>query len=506
MKKIMILSIVCLICVAFVGTYSSFKSKVVGTITATHTGWQYSYNVPNGTIENDYYKVPVSGTSGSFSVTLGTTSSDENVAFTLELSGTNLPSDIKFYTDSAFSQLLANNKYEGLILKNTTNTIDIYYKSESTINGYVYIKGEATVSEGLTLYQYIKNLDNNGVDTNINFSSSPSSSNGFGLNIVSGTENDLYPIRYFRGNVTNNNVIFANYCWKIVRTTETGGVKMIYNGVPTNGQCSNRKQATELSSNSAFNTSSSSPTYVGYMYGETAYNNTTRADYGTHLNDTSLIPSTNTTTETIGTVTFNIAGRHTQNALSSALKKAIDEWYQSNILGTEYEALLEDTVWCNDRTSSTTNSLDNYLNGNASSFYFSSMDRSSSPSLICTRDIDKFTVSSNNGNGDLEYPIGLITIDEYTMSGTQGTVSNDIGNGSYLNTGVWYWSMTPRHYKDSTAGVAGVYNTGGGGYYRTDYSTGVRPAISLSNKALIVTNDSLVSTGDGTTTNPIIIQ
>ena len=39
-------------------------------------------------------------------------------------------------------------------------------------------------------------------------------------------------IYYFNGAVENNNVLFANYCWKIVRTTDTGGVKIVYNGVP----------------------------------------------------------------------------------------------------------------------------------------------------------------------------------------------------------------------------------------------------------------------------------
>ena len=38
-------------------------------------------------------------------------------------------------------------------------------------------------------------------------------------------------IYYFTGNVENNNVLFADKCWKIVRTTDTGGVKMVYNGV-----------------------------------------------------------------------------------------------------------------------------------------------------------------------------------------------------------------------------------------------------------------------------------
>ena len=30
-----------------------------------------------------------------------------------------------------------------------------------------------------------------------------------------------------------NNIIFAEQCWQIIRTTDTGGVKLIYNGVPT---------------------------------------------------------------------------------------------------------------------------------------------------------------------------------------------------------------------------------------------------------------------------------
>ena len=34
-----------------------------------------------------------------------------------------------------------------------------------------------------------------------------------------------------------NNVIFANHCWQMIRTTDTGGVKLIYNGVPNDGKC-----------------------------------------------------------------------------------------------------------------------------------------------------------------------------------------------------------------------------------------------------------------------------
>ena len=42
--------------------------------------------------------------------------------------------------------------------------------------------------------------------------------------------------------ITNmNNVIFANLCWQMIRTTDTGGVKMIYNGEAVGGKCLNTR-------------------------------------------------------------------------------------------------------------------------------------------------------------------------------------------------------------------------------------------------------------------------
>lgn len=40
-----------------------------------------------------------------------------------------------------------------------------------------------------------------------------------------------------------NNVIFAGHCWQMIRTTDTGGVKMIYNGEVENNQCLNNRGA-----------------------------------------------------------------------------------------------------------------------------------------------------------------------------------------------------------------------------------------------------------------------
>ena len=42
---------------------------------------------------------------------------------------------------------------------------------------------------------------------------------------------------YFNKCADKRNIIFNNMCWQMIRTTETGGIKMLYNGEPNNGQC-----------------------------------------------------------------------------------------------------------------------------------------------------------------------------------------------------------------------------------------------------------------------------
>lgn len=76
-------------------------------------------------------------------------------------------------------------------------------------------------------------------ETGIDYTYQSSDTNGKGLYKYREQISEDYPIYYYRGEVYDNNVIFANYCWKIVRTTETGGIKLIYNGTPSNGVCNN---------------------------------------------------------------------------------------------------------------------------------------------------------------------------------------------------------------------------------------------------------------------------
>ena len=61
------------------------------------------------------------------------------------------------------------------------------------------------------------------------------------------------------------NVIFGGFCWQTYRTTDTGGVKIIYNGTPTNGKCNNSGTAQQIGT-SKFNTNYTSLADEGYMY------------------------------------------------------------------------------------------------------------------------------------------------------------------------------------------------------------------------------------------------
>ncbi len=112
---------------------------------------------------------------------------------------------------------------------------------ETKLN-YVQNEGEGVERSNNSLYNQI--VKETQPDTNINFGAISSDTNGKGVYTLSKTSNTAYPVYYYRGEVENNNVIFANFCWKIIRTTNTGGVKLIYNGTPSNGVCNNTIDST----------------------------------------------------------------------------------------------------------------------------------------------------------------------------------------------------------------------------------------------------------------------
>ena len=123
---------------------------------------------------------------------------------------------------------------------------------------------EGKVEKVQTLYKFMAD-NSKGVDTNSDFRYPETIASG--IYTRNGTENDQYPVHYYRGNIDNNNVLFAGFCWKMVRTTSTGGVKLIYNGIYNdNDKCNNIGTASQIGK-SRFNSNTNSPADVGYMYG-----------------------------------------------------------------------------------------------------------------------------------------------------------------------------------------------------------------------------------------------
>ena len=385
-------------------------------------------------------------------------------------------------------------------------------------------------------------------DNGINFKSKSSSANGTGLYLLSGTEDDDYPIYYYRGAVENNNAKFAGFCWKVVRTTETGGTKLIYNGTPDeNGNCSNTTGASTQLSQSNFNLSDSIR-YVGYMYG-TAYergviqtnssylygNSFTYADGVYTLKDTrSGLDSSHRYTcyDTTGQCekvyfvhnldrttpkTYSLAltgGKSIEDALSdnyanktnSPVKSVLDNWFKNTFKSyftqqdKDYNDYLEDTIWCNDRSSvDIANSGFNPDGGSLIDVLtYSSATRISSgkPSVSCPNKNDSFTVvETETGNGALTYPIGTLTADEVILAGGQDSENDSY----YLYTNYTWWTMSPYSYVGTVNNSRNfiVNSNGSLGNIYTGYSWGgVRPSISLK------PNVKIVKGGDGSSATP----
>ena len=180
-----------------------------------------------------------------------------------------------------------------------------------------------------------------------------------------------------------------------------------------------------------------------------------------------------------------------RNQTNSTIKTYIDNWYRNNMI--EYTEYLEDAVWCNDRSIYQLNSWDKDYIG-IDDLYFGAYGRwiGYTPSTECPSIADSFTVSSENGNGKLTYPIALLTMDEINMAG--GGISI-FAHNCYLYTDEDWWSLSPYYFSDFYANEFIVSFTGSFRYEYVFFMRGVRPSISLA-------HDLIVAKGEGTSTSP----
>src|SRR5574344_1170186 len=275
------------------------------------------------------------------------------------------------------------------------------------------------------------------------------------------TTDDYGTSYYYRGAVTTNNVIFGGFCWKVIRINGDGTTRMIYNGTPSNNQCTTTTGTGTKIDTSTFNPYSNDNAYVGYMYG------------------------------TAGSTTYEATHANTN---SSTAKTAIDTWYNTNL--SSYSSKISDTLFCNDRSLSSGTGI-----GTTETYYgaYNRYFNTHVPALTCQNKNDRFTVSdTTTGNGNLTNPVGLITMDEVGFAGTSMS-SYDANNSYYLYTNQYYLTMSLDFFFGSNAYEFTVFPDGnfGSGDVRVTY--GLRPVINLN-------SDVQYTSGDGTSTSPYVIS
>ena len=284
------------------------------------------------------------------------------------------------------------------------------------------------------------------------------------------TEDDIGTSYYFRGDVENNYVYFANKYWRIIRINGDGTVRMIYDGTSAhpNGYNDYGTYDTRIGT-SAFNSSYNDNAYVGFMYGTTGAS--TYAETHANTND-------------------------------STIKTVLDTWYTNNIKDTTNEQYIVDAIYCNDREVQTSDSSYTGNGSGTTKTAYKARERlyiNKTPTLKCSQVNDRFTksaaVSGVTGNGKLTNAIGLITADEVAYAG--GVYAN-ANSKYYLYTGNWYWTMSPYYFDGSYADEFSVSNTGNLGNSHVRSTGAVLPVISLSSGAL--------SSGTGTKTDPFRIN
>ena len=234
-------------------------------------------------------------------------------------------------------------------------------------------------------------------------------------------------------NTTYSNLAGSDMYWRIARINGDGSLRLIYDGTSAHANNDNSSDRCALNALNGVpwnDNNSDDAKYVGYMYG------------GAN-----------------GEASTSKAQAQT-NETSSHIKTVLDEWYKTTFAQTIYSTYLSDEIFCNDR--STASEAGEWVNNDTALGYgqnytyfgpdyrqYYTVGRQ--PSLKCPQQNDAFTVGQNSnlndddigyGNGDLTYPIGLITADELNIGGLAG--GQNTNNYLYKNT--WYWSLSPSDF------------------------------------------------------------
>ena len=268
--------------------------------------------------------------------------------------------------------------------------------------------------------------------------------------------------------------------WRIIRTNEDGSVRLLYSGTSPD-------TISGYIGTSAFNNSGDDPMYAGYMYG------------------------------TSGTLTNNRI-----NTNDSTIKAYIDIWYKNNLLTNYDKYLSKNAIYCNDR------SVQNNKYSTSKYFKYGPPTRlnNNTPTYKCGGDgtgglfentqaiEDKFSAStSGGGNGQLKYPVALITGDEIVFAGSKYweeltepyTWYYTNSQGQSITEGDSWWILSPGDMSYNTSINVYVSYVRGSAFPGALNNTvvlevtAVRPVVSLASCVRI-------KSGNGTPTDPYVVD
>ncbi len=303
--------------------------------------------------------------------------------------------------------------------------------------------------------------------------------------VLASAEDDYGTSYYFRGAVINNYVEFANKCWRIVRITGNGAIKLILsndNVTGTANPCSTENDASDAAFahyngdtyTSVFNDQYNDNAYVGFMYGTAGSSN--YADTHANINKSRVLIN-------------------------------LETWYKNNL--SSYTDKLADVIWCNDK--STQNHEGGY--GTVTTYYNAiSKINNSNLNLICPDDnnggkLSKFTVNDIvNGNGNLTYKLGLLTEEETLYAGFNHSANP---SNSYLrkNATTYYWLLlSPYQFVTISQGPEAqlLHVTGNGDWLIG--STWVSSGLNTIRPVLALISTTVVSSGTGTSEDPYVVN
>ena len=301
------------------------------------------------------------------------------------------------------------------------------------------------------------------------------------------TQDDHGISYYYRGNVEDNYVEFAEKCWKIVRIDGNGNIKLILEDI--DNKCSESNGNWDIPAADGSNKGN-------FGYEKVNVPNTSEYKYiESYLN-----PVTESNKSMV-----NAFMKFQTEELSGYTDYLVNEWCL-NDNAYEGELLLSDST------------LKYKKINEPKIFNYDSIRKikKDSPSLICPKDANgNSNILTKYNNGTNMY-VGTLTVDETIYAG--GTADKDYGSnyGTYNfshyllnsyqeNNNLFWYTLSPGLYRGDTD-IVYTFNYGGSSSLNMSQNGEVNNNSISFRPSVIIDNDKVEITGDGTKTIPYIIS